>query len=419
MPDARSTCGFRNALLAAALVAAPGAARAQGGLLPAGDEFASAATWAQWSSVRAVEQWGPEPVQSWDIDTSTPGHMTLVPETVSWYGDWTGPLAFRLASGDFAITTHVRATGRDGVSVPQADYSLAGVMLRAPRDVTPATWTPGGENYVFLSLGHGASVPAAFQYEVKTTVAGNSMLVLDDAPGPEATLQLARLGPYCIALRREPGGPWAVHRRYTRADLPDTLQAGLVAYTDWNKVQHFDPFVHNQAVLVPPLPPGVTDPRPDVPFAPDLRATFDFARFARLELPPALAGLDLADPVAVPDADLLAFLGEAANVPGPTVSVPAGGGPSLRLAAAPNPAAGPVDLRFRLAAPGRVRLDVLDARGARVRTLAAGALPAGEHRLRWDGDDERGGRVAPGLYFARLACGDGSRAVRLLRLAAR
>jgi hypothetical protein len=27
--------------------------------------------------------------------------------------------------------------------------------VRAPRFITPATWTTGGENYVFLSLGAG------------------------------------------------------------------------------------------------------------------------------------------------------------------------------------------------------------------------------------------------------------------------
>lgn len=419
MRTAFPTRGIRNALLALALGLAAPAAPAQG-LLPAGDEFDDAATWAQWSRVRATEQWGSDPVEAWDIDTTTPGAMTLVPVTVTWYQDWTGPLAYRLVSGDFALTSHVRATGRDGVSAPQADFSLAGVMLRAPRDVTPATWAPGGENYVFLSVGHGSSVPATFQYEVKTTAASASTLILSDAPGPEATLQFARLGGVCIALRREPGGAWVVHHRYARPDLPDTLEAGLVGYTDWTKAGTFDPFVHNRNVLAPPLPPGVADPSPGVPWAPDLRATFDYARFARLHLPPALAGLDLSDPVAVPDAALLVFLGDSANVPGGTVSVPGAHAPgTLRLAASPNPSAGATHLAFMLPAPARVRVDVLDARGARVRRLADAALGAGAHAFHWDGRDDAGRRTPPGLYFARLASGEERAVVRLARLGAR
>lgn len=409
---------FREALLATLLaLGSAGAAHAQNDLFPLSDEFESPATWSRWSRVRATEQWGADPVQTWDIAVTTPGRMTLVPETVTWYQDWMGPLAYQLVNGDFALTTHVRATGRDGVSVPQASFSLAGVMLRAPRVRTPATWAPGAEDYVFLSLGHGATVPATFQYEVKTTDNSQSTLILSNAPGPEATLQFARLGGYCIALRREPGGAWAIHHRYARPDLPDTLQAGLVGYTDWNKVQWFDPWVHNQVVLAPPLPPGVTDPRPDVPFAPDLRATFEYARFARLRLPAELAGLDLANPAIVPDAALLAFLGEAANLPGGTLAAPEHAPAAVRLAGAPNPARGPHVLAFTLPAAARVSLDVLDVRGATVRRLFAGERPAGTHRVTWDGRDDRGEPAAPGLYFARLQGAAATVTTQIVRLA--
>jgi hypothetical protein len=76
----------------------------------------------------------------------------------------------------------------------------------------------------------------------------------------------------------------------------------------------------------------------------------------------------------------------------------------LSLLGAPNPfaAAGGTNLRFTLPAPGPVELCVFNAAGSRVRVLANGLLPAGRHDLRWDGRDDRGALLGPGLYFGRL-----------------
>jgi len=299
-----------------ALGAGAGLARAND-LLPLSDEFGDAASLSNWLRVHEVEQWNADQLEIYDIDATQPGRMVMMPYTVVWFQDWRGPFSFKEIADDFVVTIEVTATGRDGSSVPQALYSLGGVMIRTPRDITSATWTPGGENYVFLSLGHGNNGGTSWQFEVKTTVNSNSMLILSPAPGAAAELQLARLGEYVIALRREPGQPWVVHRRYQRSDFPATVQVGVVSYTDWFKAQVFAPFVHNGNVLDPPLPPGVTDPDPSRPFAPDLLATYDYVRFFRPTLPPELEGADLTDQSQVPDSDLLAFLGEHANVPNP------------------------------------------------------------------------------------------------------
>lgn len=67
----------------------------------------------------------------------------------------------------------------------------------------------------------------------------------------------------------------------------------------------------------------------------------------------------------------------------------------------PNPARGPIEVTFALPAAGHARLTVLDVQGRTVASLWDGALPAGEHRIRWDG--RAGGARAPlGLYFLRL-----------------
>jgi hypothetical protein len=51
---------------------------------------------------------------------------------------------------------------------------------------------------------------------------------------------------------------------------------------------------------------------------------------------------------------------------------------------------------------GRVRIDVFDVAGRRVRVLQDGELAHGCHELRWDGLSDKGGSVASGLYFVRL-----------------
>lgn len=71
----------------------------------------------------------------------------------------------------------------------------------------------------------------------------------------------------------------------------------------------------------------------------------------------------------------------------------------------PNPLAGVATLAFRLASRGPVSLAVYSVDGRRVRTLARDAFEAGRHEIAWDGIDDAGHRVRPGLYFARLEAG--------------
>jgi len=67
-----------------------------------------------------------------------------------------------------------------------------------------------------------------------------------------------------------------------------------------------------------------------------------------------------------------------------------------------NPlASGLASVRFGLARADRVQLRIYDVSGRLVRTLADRSFPAGDHELRWDGADDRGRRLGPGVYFAR------------------
>ena len=88
---------------------------------------------------------------------------------------------------------------------------------------------------------------------------------------------------------------------------------------------------------------------------------------------------------------------------GSGVDVPPGAAaPGPRLTVAPNPASDACALRFTLADGGRVRAQVWDAAGRRVRSLGDAWRPAGAQSIAWDGRDESGARVRPGTYFARV-----------------
>jgi hypothetical protein len=71
----------------------------------------------------------------------------------------------------------------------------------------------------------------------------------------------------------------------------------------------------------------------------------------------------------------------------------------------PVPSAGLTRIEFDLSGPERVVGAIFDASGARVRTLTEAILPAGTHRLEWDGRAEDGSRVAAGVYFYRIRIG--------------
>jgi hypothetical protein len=104
-------------------------------------------------------------------------------------------------------------------------------------------------------------------------------------------------------------------------------------------------------------------------------------------------------------------------VPNATSSAnPTPGTPLLGMRAAPNPATKDVELSFDLAKRQSVVLAVFSVEGRRIRTLQRGTLEAGEHRLAWDGLDDRGKPVADGMYFARLEAAEGSRTTSIVRM---
>ncbi len=283
------------------------------------DEFNNTATLsANWLNINDTEQWGAEHLESLDINTSSIGQLHMMPYTSAWFQNWRGTLIYKMVDQDFVITTQVTATDRSGTSIPGAQYSLAGIMLRIPRDYPNGAlgaggWIAGGENYVFLATGFASqSHPSCSgcpgpHFEVKNTINSNSNLSVSSiATSTNVKIRIARIGNAILVLYQLPGQNWVVHERYTRSDFPSEIQVGFVTYTDWNKVNTYTPFFHNSNVLNANLSPDPSS-NPAQAFDPALIGTFEYARFDEVTVPAALMGVDLVNTAS--DADLLSFLG--------------------------------------------------------------------------------------------------------------
>jgi hypothetical protein len=70
--------------------------------------------------------------------------------------------------------------------------------------------------------------------------------------------------------------------------------------------------------------------------------------------------------------------------------------------AIPNPFNSSVELHFEVPEKARVRLEIWDVLGRRVRVVFDGEVEAGAHSVVWDGKDSRGGNAPSGVYFYRL-----------------
>jgi flagellar hook assembly protein FlgD len=84
----------------------------------------------------------------------------------------------------------------------------------------------------------------------------------------------------------------------------------------------------------------------------------------------------------------------------------------------PNPFNPETTIPFAIGAGDhtRVELAIFNALGQRVRTLFAGSLTAGLHRIQWDGRSDAGHEVATGAYIYRLEVGQHVETRRLLLL---
>ncbi|MEL6951284.1 MAG: PASTA domain-containing protein [Pseudomonadota bacterium] len=188
------------------------------------DEFA-VNTIADWQ-LRHVVEGAAAQYTVLDINASTAGALTLVPtQTPGWFNAGDGPLVFKELAGNFAVHTRVTA---DSVmapgQAPTSDFNSAGLMARN------ASGASGPENYVMLNVGRqDASIAGGVGSETKNTVDSVSALFLDTGSN-EGSLILCRVGNVIHSFRwLTTDSDWVLLRSETRADLPSTLQVGMVA----------------------------------------------------------------------------------------------------------------------------------------------------------------------------------------------
>jgi len=82
----------------------------------------------------------------------------------------------------------------------------------------------------------------------------------------------------------------------------------------------------------------------------------------------------------------------------------------------PNPSGGVTNLSLELPSATAVEIDVYDTMGRRTRALASGRFGAGRHTVSWDGRDDAGRRVRPGVYFVRAQSDGASDTQRVVRV---
>ena len=96
------------------------------------------------------------------------------------------------------------------------------------------------------------------------------------------------------------------------------------------------------------------------------------------------------------------------------ISNPVTAEPALYLQNYPNPFRGETSISFSLPEDGIVSISVYDIHGKVLRDLAGSFYQAGTSAVTWNGDDNQGRPVNPGIYVCRLIAGNTSKSIRMV-----
>ncbi|MFM7423951.1 MAG: hypothetical protein ACKO7W_02945 [Elainella sp.] len=229
--------GFAIALLSAGILVAQfqaaratAVAQATGNLQALSTRFDQPAALEGWQEFQ-VEGWVPK----WEPPKIEAGQLVLRPQSSGWFEDNTAGHLYREVTGDFIVTIRLKVEGTQS-PVPQRSFSLAGLLIRAPRNFSRSSWTPKQENWLFFSLG--TAFPAGQpQFEIKSTANSLSTLKISEAKPGWTRLRIARSGElFTLLYQQEDSSEWQVLDQFIRPDLPVTLNVGLTAYADWDSM---------------------------------------------------------------------------------------------------------------------------------------------------------------------------------------
>jgi hypothetical protein len=82
----------------------------------------------------------------------------------------------------------------------------------------------------------------------------------------------------------------------------------------------------------------------------------------------------------------------------------------------PNPFNPATSIRFDLPSAGKVRIEVFNMIGQKIRTLTDHNFNAGTHQIFWDGKEDEGDDASSGVYLIHVQAGNQFRVKKLIKL---
>lgn len=213
-------------------------------LVALSDEFDDPETLANWQLASEADG-TPLAHQYLEIASGTLG---LEPTSTAWYGDYRGPLLFKLVEGDFVVEIDVSAVSPSDLSTPPSlPFNAAGLLVHNPGS------GPGHENWLAYNVGRQLSSIAV---EGKNTVESESVLTLVDDLH-YGRLRVCRVGNVFILAKQFDGDDaWVEQHVFVRNDFAPEVRVGLIA-NGWNSVVE----------------------QPDPSIASDVRGVFEYVHF--------------------------------------------------------------------------------------------------------------------------------------------
>lgn len=87
------------------------------------------------------------------------------------------------------------------------------------------------------------------------------------------------------------------------------------------------------------------------------------------------------------------------------------------LSAYPNPFKDTASIALQVGKDNEpIKLEIYNLRGQKINTLFSGNMEEGNHKLLWNGMDDKGSSVASGIYFVRLTGAVGTQNMKLMVL---
>lgn len=203
---------------------------AQSDLSSLSDEFSDTASAGKWSFAHTAEGYDSK-LRQMKIQS---GALRLEPFASGWYADYQGPFLFQLVEGNFDVCMKIKVSGKNN-ELPDADWSLAGLMVRQPKNSTKETWRPRMENWLFLTTGiaHQPGLPV---FETKSTNNSLSNLKLRPAKKGWVEMRIVRIDAAFILMARYENEKWQVLDRFYRPLMQGPLQVGITSYSGWEQI---------------------------------------------------------------------------------------------------------------------------------------------------------------------------------------